>query len=412
MLSKHLFGAALMGAIVLPLALEGCSSDGSNPLCCTEFKVGATIDANIGGSAQSKVAVQSVADFAGVASAAVDDITTACRGIATDLDTPQADLDAAEQKTGSDRMSAYCDLAVKAITTIKAKVSGTITIKAEPPKCEASISAKANCQAKCDVSGKCDIKANPPTCTGGSLQVSCKGDCTAKAGATMQCQGGCTGKCQGSCTAKGGVAVDCEGKCEGTCAAGGSANGSGAQADGSCKGTCQGTCTASATAPAVSCSGSCNGSCDASCKAEAGASVTCDGTCSGDFQPLKCTGGKLEGGCKVDAKCDGNCDASVKAKAECTPPSVTVDIQGAADATAATKLIATLKANLGVIMSFKAKLDILADVGGTLVGNFGAVTDIKAACIPPVLAAAKDAGANIAASASATVKIAGSVGGK
>src|SRR5262245_60133306 len=89
-------GAAVGTLTVLPFLAQGCSSSSSNPLCCTEFKVGANIDANIGGSAQSQVAVQAVADIGGIASAAIDDLTTACRGIAQDLDTPQADQDTAE----------------------------------------------------------------------------------------------------------------------------------------------------------------------------------------------------------------------------------------------------------------------------------------------------------------------------
>ena len=44
-------------ALALPVLINGCSSDASNPLCCTEFKVGATIDASIGGSAQSQVVI-------------------------------------------------------------------------------------------------------------------------------------------------------------------------------------------------------------------------------------------------------------------------------------------------------------------------------------------------------------------
>ena len=51
MFSKRFYGAALMGAIVVPMTLQGCSED--NPLCCSEFKVGATIDAKIGGGAES-----------------------------------------------------------------------------------------------------------------------------------------------------------------------------------------------------------------------------------------------------------------------------------------------------------------------------------------------------------------------
>src|SRR5687767_6167025 len=86
-------GLAVAAALALPVLTNGCSDDGSNPLCCNEFKAGATITADIGGSAQSQVAVQALADFSGIAGAAIDDITTACRGIATDLDATPADKD-------------------------------------------------------------------------------------------------------------------------------------------------------------------------------------------------------------------------------------------------------------------------------------------------------------------------------
>ncbi|MBN9159553.1 MAG: hypothetical protein J0I07_01205, partial [Myxococcales bacterium] len=84
MMSKRVYGLTLMGAALLVPVLSGCPGD-DNVFCCDEFKVGATIDANIGGSAESKVAVQAVADFAGIASAAVSDITTACQSMARDL---------------------------------------------------------------------------------------------------------------------------------------------------------------------------------------------------------------------------------------------------------------------------------------------------------------------------------------
>lgn len=402
MSSKRFFGSALMGAVVIPALLQGCSSDADNPLCCNEFKVGATINADIGGSVQSQVAAQAVADFAGIATAAVDDLTTACRNIAQDLDAPKADQDAAEAKADKrERLNSWCALAVKTIGTVKASASASITVKATPPKCEASVSAKANCQAKCSVEGKCDIKANPPKCTGGSLQVACKGECTAKAGATLKCEGKCTGSCQGSCEAQGGV--ECSGKCEGTCEAGGTAGGSGIQADGSCKGVCKGTC--SVTPPGVTCSGSCKGECSASCTGTAEASVKCDGECKADFEPLKCEGGKLEGGCQVDAKCDANCDASVSAKAECTPPSVEVVVTGKAELAA--NLKATLEANLPLVFAFKARLEGMGSVAASFSGNISAVTDIKAACIPPLLGAVKTAVEDVQVSVSATASIVG-----
>jgi hypothetical protein len=410
MLSKRFLGSALFSAVVIPAVLQGCSSDGSNPLCCTEFKVGATLDANIGGSAQSQVAAQAVADFAGIASASIDDLTTACRGIATDLDAPKADQDAAEANTDKNaKMKAWCSAAVKAIGSIKATAGGSLKLEALPPKCEASVSAKANCQAKCDVSGKCDIKANPPKCTGGKLEISCKGSCTAEANASVSCTGSCSGECSGSCTAEGGV--DCAGKCDGTCEAKGGAGGSGVDAQGNCQGTCKGTCEV--TAPGVTCTGSCKGECKGECKASAGASVQCDGKCDGDFEPLKCEGGKLEGGCQVDAKCDANCDASVSAKAQCTPPSVTLTISGAADVTAFGKLKATLEANLPLVFSIQARIKGMADIAASFSGNINAsvLGDLKAACIPPMVAAVGQAVTDVNDSVSATASITGSVGG-
>jgi hypothetical protein len=409
MLSKRFYGPALFAAVLALPVLTGCPGE-DNPLCCSEFKVGATVDANIGGGAESKVAVQAVADFAGIASAAIDDLTTACRSIAQDLDAPADKRAAAEaMKDRQAKMKEYCSLAVSAIGTVKASAGGKLTIVAKPPACQASVSAKANCQANCSGSAKCDLEANPPKCTGGKLEVSCSGGCTAEAGATLKCEGSCTGTCKGSCTAKGGVSVKCDGKCEGTCKASGGAGNGGIQADGSCKGECDGTCTARAEAPAVECSGSCNGECSASCKAEAGASVKCDGKCDAKAEPLKCEGGKLEGGCKVEAKCDANCDASVSAKAECTPPEITVQFSGAANADAAGKLVATLKANLGVVLAFKSRLEGMVAVTGTFKANISAVTDIKAACIPLVVASVGSALTDVAASAQAAGSVAGSV---
>ena len=296
--------------------------------------------------------------------------------------------------------------AVKAIGTVKAKVGGEIVVKAEAPKCQASVSAKANCQAQCSGGAKCDVKANPPVCKGGSLEVACKGECTAKAGASLKCEGSCSAACTGSCTATAGV--DCKGKCEGTCTAKAGV-GDGAQADGTCKGTCEGTCEV--VAPGAKCEGSCKGECKGSCTGSAEASVKCDGECKADFEPLKCEGGKLEGGCKVEAKCDANCDASVSAKAECTPPSVVIAFKGAADIQAAGKLQATLEANLGVVLAFKSRLEGMIAVTAEFSGNVEAVTDIKAACIPPVVLAVTDALLDVEASVKATASIAGSVGG-
>jgi hypothetical protein len=405
---------ALAVALALPIITNGCSSvtDAQAAVCCTEFKPGATIDASIGGGAQAQVAVQAIADFSGVVSAAIGDITTACQGMATDLGAATTDLDAAANSTGStpdeiatNKMNAYCKLAVSAIGTVKAAVGGSLTINVTPPQCSASLSAKANCEASCNGGVKCDFKAHPPTCTGGKLEVDCKGSCTAMAGATISCTGSCSGSCSGSCTAMGGV--DCAGKCDGTCTAS-AGGGNGIQADGSCKGSCSGTCAV--TAPSASCSGSCNGSCSAACMGTATASVKCDGTCAGDFTPISCTGGKLEGGCNADVKCSGNCDASVQAKAECTPPAISIVFTGTADANAAGKLQASLEANLPLVYAFKARLEALGELTATITGNADVVVNIKASCIPAVIASAVAAGTNLTATVSATGSIVTAVG--
>jgi len=402
---------ALASTLAIPALTNGCGAD--NPLCCTEFKAGATISGEIGGSAQAQVAVQAVADFAGIANAAVTDLAAACRSMAEDLDTPKADLDAIDAQANAAsaddqqkiRMNGYCEAAVKAITSVKATAQATVKIDVQAPKCEISASAKANCQAKCDVSGKCEAKAELK-CEGGKLEVSCEGSCEAEvAGGEIQCEGKCEAGCTGSCTAQGGV--QCNGKCEGTCEGSGGAGTSGLDAQGNCTGTCKGTC--SVTPPGVQCTGTCKGGCTAKCEASAPtAKVKCDGKCSGKAEPLKCDG-KLQGGCNVDAKCDANCDASVQAKAECTPPAIVVVIEGSASGDAALeaigKLKATFEANMGVIFAFKSRLEGMGKLVGTITGSADAIVDIKPACIPQVAIVAAKAVSDVTASADISAKL-------
>ncbi len=397
---------ALAVALALPLITNGCSSvaDAQAAVCCTEFKAGATIDAKIGGGVQATVAAQAVADFAGIAAASIDDITAACRNMATSLDAPAADQDAAGKEPDKRKaLKLWCTAAVTAIGSAKASAGGTLTVDFQPPKCEVSVSAKANCQASCSGGVKCDFKAHPPMCTGGKLSVACKGGCTASGSAEVSCTGSCTGGCTGSCTAEGGV--ECAGKCEGTCEAKAGGTGNGLDAQGNCQGVCKGTCKA--TPPKVQCKGSCGGSCDAKCQGSAMASVQCDGKCDADFEPLKCEGGKLEGGCKAEGKCEGNCDASASAKAECQPPSISVKFSGAVDANAAGKLQAVFEANLGVILAFKERLTVMASLSGTITGNADVLVDVKASCIPAIAVAAGDAILDVTASVEACGSIAG-----
>ncbi len=367
-----------LGAMMIPGAACDKIEDAQGAVCCSEFQVGGTISADIGGGVQGQLAAQAIADIAGVASVMVDDLGVACRNIAQDLDAPKADQEAADAKgSKGDKTKAWCELAVKQIGSFKG--SATLTVDFQPPVCEVSASAAVDCSANCSVDASCDVKATPPTCEGGKMEVSCKGGCTGKAGASVMCEGSCTGSCSGACEAQGGV--ECAGKCDGTCEASGGAGNDGIQADGTCKGTCKGTCEV--TAPSATCSGTCKGECSASCEGTAEASVKCDGECTGEVEPLKCSGGEFKAGCEVEAECSANCDASVKAKAECKPPSVKVVFTGAADAKIA-KLKATLEANIGAVASIEAKVKILGEVSGELKGNVGGLAEVKAACLIPL----------------------------
>lgn len=418
MLSKRFFGTALMGALVLPTVLAGCGDDPlQNPmddLCCTEFKVGADltgadfgVDASIKG--QFEVLAQGAADFSATATGMLDDVTAACRGIAQDLGADQAKQDAATAITDpQQRATEWCALAVASLQASGA-VKGSLEI--EPPSfsCEASVDAKANCQAKCSGEAKCDLKANPPKCTGGTLQVECSGKCEASAEApSFQCKGACDATVKGSCTASGGV--ECQGKCEGTC------EGS-TDSGGNCQGTCKGTC--SATAPNVKCEGTFEGECKGSCTATGGsAKVECSGKCDVEAKPLKCEGGKLEGGCSADVKCDANCDASVNAKASCDVKPFAIKAKGSADL----KLdaaIASLKVNLPkLIIAVQARGKVMGQIAAGFTGK--GTADIVAdpgklgvkgsACALGIVSALGTAAGNAKASIEAGGKVTGQIG--
>lgn len=411
MFSRHFYGAGLMTAVVFPLLVQGCSSDNSllpdsNVLCCSpsEFTPGATV--NVGGNAQATVAVQAVGDFSAIASASVDDLTTACRNIATDLDgqpaantvARRAEIEAVASKR--DRMKQYCSLAVDAIGAASAGV--TLNIVAVAPRCEASISAAASCNASCQVSASCqvdascDVKVTPPKCEGGRLEVACQGECKVKAdNQPISCEGSCSATVSGSCTVTTG-SVQCAGRCNGTCAV---ATDSGGNCNGGCTGTCE------TVAPSANCTGEFKGQCSASCTGGPSVKVKCDGDCQVTAEPISCKGGELKGGCDVkaeceaDAKCNANCNASVQAKAECTPPSVTVSVTGAA------ALRSTLEDNLPRILAFRSRLKGMLNVSGTIAGNVDAVASIKVACIPAVVGAATDAVSDATDAAGASLNV-------
>jgi len=427
MMNRFLPGVILAGAFALIAGTNGCSSsnpitDAQKGLCCSAFQPGTdmtTADFGVDASIQGQMAAfaNATGDLSAVAGTAMADVTGACRNIATDLGNDPNDA-GANGKTGVDLLNFWCGAATAKITaTVSVSVQGSLTLSVTPPECSVSVTAQASCQGGCDVSGKCDVKANPPTCTGGQVELSCTGSCTGSASATIDCSGSCSGTCSGSCVAQGGV--DCTGKCDGTCTAkAGVGTGTGAQADGTCNGTCSGTC--SVTAPGVKCSGTCSGKCDATCAPPQGqATVNCSAGCSGSATPISCKGGKLEGGCKVDASCQANCNASAQAKATCTPPSVSIQgsIKAGADVQFAA-LVTTLKTNLPALLlviqaqgkSFAA--DIQASIqGGASLTTSGNLSAAGGVCVADMVVAATAGAANFAATLQASINVSTAIGG-
>jgi hypothetical protein len=356
---------------------------------------------------------QAAGDLQLLASATVTDLGISCRNIAVDLGATAAELQGPDQAASPEASAdGWCSLAAAKIT---AALPANFSVKAEAPSCEIDVQAKARCQASCSVSASCDIKTTPVKCEGGRLEVSCKGSCGVTATAPkIFCAGKCEAKCQGTCRATvQAPSVNCNGRCNGTCAAGGEANGTGIQADGTCNGTCTGTCVAKPGAAELTCAGSCEGDCSGSCTVEPGrASVRCDGECKTDFEPLKCTGGTLSGGCKVEAKCDANCEASVSARAQCTPGRL--EITGGAQLAA---LARTLDANLPTILEIlNGRAKQFEKLTGTFAGSVEGFlnSDAKAyagvsGCVATIPDSIRRSTTQLATALSASGKVAGAI---
>jgi hypothetical protein len=286
-----------------------------------DFAQNFKIDAAAG--AKLKAGTAAAVELKGFADQIDADLKLACGNIAKDLG------QAGDAKDGK----AACDLAIKGITDVKAKLGGNakIALAIKEPKCQADMKAYADC------AGNCDVKAKGPSakveCEPGKLSgkcdASCSGTCDVQAGA--KCEGTCSGSCdaevKGSCSGK------CDGKCDGKTS-------SGASCAGNCEGKCQGGTFKG------ECKGKCGGSCEL--KAEAKCEGTCTGKCSAEFKEPKCTGEVKPP--EMSADCKAHCDTNVSAKMECTPAQVGLAITGAGDAQLAAKLQATVEKNFPLVI--------------------------------------------------------------
>jgi hypothetical protein len=385
--------AAIAGP-ALAMTASGCTDD----LCCSDFKPGSDmtgVDWGLEGQANVDfgVAIQAIGDFSGAATAMVTDLGVACRGIAVDLGADPKSVTATDP---SENTTQWCQAAVAAITAIKAEA--TLTISVQPAKCDIDVNVQASCEGSCQVDASCDPGSVEARCTGGEI--------------SGKCSGGCTGKCEGSAN----VAVECQGTCSGTCS-------------GSCSGTCNGKCNVMGTVTEVngtcagqcegSCSAGCQGECRGSCQLDAGAMVQCSAQCTGScdvaFEAPKCTAKVDPPSCEASAECKASCDASASAKAECTPPAVKIGFTGATNIEAKIKVLEKWLPEIFLIADARAQLLLeSAEAMVTVSGNLDAALegDGKAIfCIVPAADAIAQAVVNIEASATASISVAGAIGG-
>jgi hypothetical protein len=386
--------------VAMPLALAGlalsavgCEDALSNPLdtlCCTDFKVGADLTAanwEIEGEANAKFSafMQASADFAGVTTAVVNDVASACQAMAVDMG---ADETAVTETDSAERAEHWCQLAVAQINAV-VTANGSIEVVAQPPSCEFSASAQASCEGKCSANVECEAEL-------GNIEARCD---------PGKLSGKCDAKCTGTCEGSANLAVTCDGICEGTC-----------------EGTCAGNC--SAQGPGGSCKGTCDATCDGecrgSCKADANADLQCEGNCTGgcdvELKAPRCTAELTppSAECQGSAECSGSCKASASAKAECRPGSVEIAVTGNIDA----KAIASLKLNLPKILLIAQargevlfqNATVLADLTASLVVDAPSLSAKAGLCAIPAAEALVTAGANLEASVSASASVLGAVG--
>ena len=423
---KLVFGGAVSSVLALLAAscgqIPGAPNIPGGPAKCPDLSKPETIlQADFAGT--FKLDAQTATKLRAATAAAIDlkllaeqidaDLKAGCAPIAKDLG---ATGDFKDGKSA-------CEAAAKAIGDFKAKLGANakVTLVTKPPKCEVAMNAMADCGAKCDASVQgpnAKVECEPGKLSG-SCDAKCSGSCEVSGGAK------CEGECSGSCDAE--IKGSCSGTCNGKC--------DGKDSKATCAGTCEGKCEGGKVK--AECKGKCGGECKL--KAEAKCEGTCTGKCSAEMKAPKCTGEVTPP--KMSAECKGHCDADVSAKAECKPAQVGVAIVGAADASAAGKLKATLEANLPLVLKVAIGMaervgKVAASVQVVIDGAQATITDVTAkggagaalttgqlgACLGGAFkGAASAAGSikanvnvsvNVQASATASGSAGGSAGGK
>jgi hypothetical protein len=380
---KNVSGPLLLVGLAAP-ALVNCDGlPGIPGADCPGLKDGNFASLQIQGSAdvQAKLKgfLEAVYSFDKLAAEMEVDLIASCQELGKAIGMDEAALKA--EPSGGEGAKKVC---AAVAGEVKAKLSAAgnakLSVELGEPRCEVSIEAMNTCLADCGAAVQPGEFA--AACEGGevsgSCEAECQGTCTVEAGA------GCEGQCGG----------DCKGECDGTCAA---KNAEG-QCEGKCEGTCKGECTASCKMEGkADCSGSCSGGCSAEMKAP---------KCSGTFKPPQ-----------VDAQCHANCVAKTAAEVECSPPSISIKIEGEAGADLQA-LVDGLTIALPKIVQIQIGMgERLVATGKVLVETGQALPEIASSaglqavgCIAMAASMAVEASASVSVNVEASASVSGSVG--
>jgi hypothetical protein len=326
------------------ISTVGSSSSGKTTQGCSEFKPGATFDANVKVDTRVRSFMQASADLGGVAENLKAAVKTGCVGIANDLgakDTWSAHGDADDALSNGNGTGA-CDAARASMVAImNAHPTANFALVISRGECHPDFAAEAQCEAGCSAQQVCDPGTVETRCDPAELSVVCNGNCAAQgfcegrvdadANCEGQCEAECTGHCMGECTDESGHRTDNDANCHGKCK--------------------------------DHCSGKCNGRCkvDVSAGVQCGTNISCKGGCTSQFAAPKCETECTPPKCMIDQACFENCRASASAKAVCEPPTVKLlaDVTTGDDVV---KLVATIDKNLPpLIQSAEAQGRIVVD---------------------------------------------------
>ena len=403
MINRHLHrsipGAIMAGAVVaIAIANGGCSAASSIQNAagtiseaasgCDEFSGGESSVDKLSIDGDTKAFVSASTNLVSVVTKAEAGVFAACKAIDKDLNLPDT-WSAMEGDAGiSDAaVTEACKQASAKITAVlQANASAGCNLVIAGGHCEVDAEAQATCQATCTGMATCSPGDITTLCMPGAITGECDGMCNASA------------TCEGSATAEAQCTGECTGECTGMCDAT----------------ACQGT----------RCKGKCEGKCTADCKLAAdaqvmcGASVHCRGGCSVMYKAPKCETTVTPPKCTVSETCKSSCTSKVEAKAECTPPSASLEcsVMASADLQA---VVDTVKKNLpSIILLVKTQSAIIIDAstqvantGNVVVKNVTSLGGKAVACAKSAVEADLTASASLKVSVSASANVSGSCGG-